>query len=88
MPPGHISWLNLLKRNFFQKRLHEQEDNPSRGVFRTLSSIYDGTFCKNSSYSNGSNLVGNYMFKVNNRNTRIRCEICSKLTIKTPERRY
>ena len=29
----------------------------------------------------------NYMFKVNNRNTRTRCEICSKLTIKTPERR-
>ena len=29
--------------------------------------------------------VGNYMLKVNNRNTRERCEICSKLTIKTPE---
>ena len=28
------------------------------------------------------------LFKVNNRNTRKRCEICSKLTIKTPERRY
>ena len=27
------------------------------------------------------------MFKVNNRNTRTRCEICPKLTIKTPERR-
>ena len=27
------------------------------------------------------------MFKVNNRNTRTRFEICSKLTIKTPERR-
>ena len=26
-----------------------------------------------------------YMFKVKNRNTGIRCEICSKLTIKTPE---
>ena len=26
------------------------------------------------------------MFKVNNRNTRTRCEICSLLTIKTPER--
>ena len=26
-------------------------------------------------------------FKVNNRNTRTTCEICSKLTIKTPERR-
>ena len=33
------------------------------------------------------NPAGNYMFKVNNRNTRTRCEICSKLTIKTPERR-
>ena len=36
---------------------------------------------------NNTNLAGNYMFKVNNRNTRTRCEICSKLTIKTPERR-
>ena len=31
--------------------------------------------------------AGNYMFKVNNRNTRTKCEICSKLTIKTSERR-
>ena len=30
--------------------------------------------------------AGNYIFKVNNRNTRTRCEICSELTIKTPER--
>ena len=28
------------------------------------------------------------MFKLNNRNTITRCEICSKLTIKTPERLY
>ena len=27
-----------------------------------------------------------YLLKVNNRNTRAGCEICSKLTIKTPER--
>ena len=32
------------------------------------------------------NPAGNYMFKVNNRNTRIRCKLCSKLKIKTPER--
>ena len=32
--------------------------------------------------------AGNNMFKINNRNTRTRCEICSKLTIKTPERRH
>ena len=31
------------------------------------------------------NPAGNYMFKVNNRNTRTRCEIYSKLTIKIPE---
>ena len=29
-----------------------------------------------------------YLFKVNNRNTRTTCEICSKLTKKTPERRH
>ena len=33
-------------------------------------------------------LPGNmWLFKVRNRNTRKRCEIYSKLTIKTPERR-
>ena len=31
--------------------------------------------------------VGIYMLKVNNRNTRTISEICSKLTIKTPEQR-
>ena len=29
-----------------------------------------------------------YMFKANNRNTKTRCEICSKLTIKIPKRRH
>ena len=28
------------------------------------------------------------MFKVNNKSTRSRCEICSRLTKKTPERRH
>ena len=31
--------------------------------------------------------AANYMFKVNNRNTRTSRKICSKLTTKTPERR-
>ena len=31
--------------------------------------------------------AGIYLLKVNRRNTRTRCEICSKLTIKIPERR-
>ena len=33
------------------------------------------------------NIPSYYLFKVSNRSTRKRCEICSKLTIKTPKRR-
>ena len=32
--------------------------------------------------------VGMYLLKVNNRNTRTRCEICSKITTNTSERRH
>ena len=35
-----------------------------------------------------NNPAGIYLLQVNNRNTRTRCEICSKLTINTPERRH
>ena len=41
---------------------------------------------------NGCNLkehpAGIYLLKINNRNTRARCEISSKLTLKIPERRH
>ena len=47
-----------------------------------------------SKYSTSTEIVKNnhypaniYIFKVNNRDTIKRCEICSKSTIKTPERR-
>ena len=44
------------------------------------------------SHCDGDELTNNipagiFLLKVNNRNSRARCEICSKLTIKTPERR-
>ena len=39
------------------------------------------------SYQAG-NLAGNNILKGNNRNTRTRCEICSKLPIKTLERQW
>ena len=32
--------------------------------------------------------VGIYLLKVNDRNISTRCEICSKITKKTPERRH
>ena len=38
--------------------------------------------------STGNNPTGIFLLKVNNRNTTARCETCSKLTIKTPERRH
>ena len=41
---------------------------------------------KNMWINKSPNPIGNYIFKVNNRNTRTRYEICSKFTIKTPER--
>ena len=31
--------------------------------------------------------IGIYLLKFNNRKSRTKCEICSKLTMKTPERR-
>ena len=75
------------------KKLEFVDDNYLKGKFEKQNHIYDtpGIFnesqvCKKQLNSNQcSNPAGNYMFKVNNRNTRTRCEICSKLTIKTPE---
>ena len=69
-----------------------------RGVFGILSNIYDGA-CAKIIFGKSSILdiwqghdyalcpAGIYPFKVNNRNTRTRCEICSKLLINISERR-
>ena len=40
---------------------------------------------KTNTFDESINPAGIYLLKVNNRNTRRRCEICSKLTIKTPK---
>ena len=36
----------------------------------------------------GTNPAGIYVFEVNNGSTKTMCEICSKLTIKTPQRSH
>ena len=41
----------------------------------------------NSVNQNNLNPASNYLFQVNNRNTRTWCEICSMLTINIPEQR-
>ena len=55
-------------------------------LFRQTSDILDEQ--NNIDYSPSIRPAGIYLLKVNNRNTRARCEICSKLTINTPERRH
>ena len=73
--------------------------NILRQVFRTLPNILKAAkiltrifkcisnFVITVSISRYATQAGIYLLKVNNRNTKTRCEICSKLTIKTPERR-
>ena len=51
----------------------------TRGLFHKNSNIYR-ILAKSSAHTYPA---GIYLLKANNRNTRIRCEICSKLTIKT-----
>ena len=56
------------------------------GFIRVMESQFRGGM-ENHGFLAGSYPAGIYLLKVNNKNTRARCEICSKLTIKTPERR-
>ena len=60
--------------------MHNDYENIFNGILEIKNEV---TF----HIKNNQNPAGNCMFKVNNRNTRTKCEICSKLTIKTPERR-
>ena len=53
-----------------------------------LKKIYQKNFTDKVKQSEKLYPAGNYVFNVNNRNTRKKCEICPKLTIKIPERRH
>ena len=56
--------------------------------FHTRTAEYMGISNPTGKRLKNLNPAGIYLLKVNNRNTRTRCEICPKLTIKTPERRH
>ena len=74
---GFSLWMN----GYRQKQLYSMLlTNYSSKKFTVIISQYFTT----SSYD----LAGIYLLKVNNRNTRTRCEIYSKLTIKTPEQSH
>ena len=57
--------------------------NTAEKCFLLKILLVNGERFEQSYYSSASS----YMCKFSNRNTRTRCEICSKQTIKTPERR-
>ena len=52
---------------------------------RMIEKVFLGS--ESDKLSVGPSLANIYLFKVNNGNTRRRCKICSKLTIKDPKRR-
>ena len=54
-------------------------------VYKTRNLMFPEKRVNGSQEPEGTYPVGIYLLKVNNRTTRTRCEIFSKLTIKTPE---
>ena len=54
-------------------------------IKRTLQQIYGYV---NKILTTQRNQANKSLLKINNRNTRKRCEICSKLTTETPEKRH
>ena len=84
-------WLHLLKKFLMENSIFcavRTANRPYKEAFflfhfrGVLNGNIGQKWVENFS-SKGRLPTGNYMFKVNNRNTRARCEICSKLTIKT-----
>ena len=78
--------------------IHLREECSSKNqLLLILENVFESDIPKVTTYTNSNTLLtqnDDYQFppswqlhfKVNNRSTRTRCEICSKLTIKTPER--
>ena len=80
----------ILQKNCFEKFLQNSLENTCVDVSlwtpTSAGRSYELRFAQLSVRPSICNSGGSYMFKVNNRNTRTRCEIRTKLTIKTPER--
>ena len=70
----------------FPPKYHESKDNHSDFQILLFRAQY---FAKNESQGETQHLPAiTYLFKVNNRNTRKNCVICSKLTMKTTEQHH
>ena len=85
------NWKHLLQLSFHFHVIFEQNFSASEKLtyFSPMSHFYTPWKLQKTHGLKAKmrpNPVDYYMFKVNNRDTRTRCEICSKLTIKIPER--
>ena len=71
----------VLNSIWIPSRSHDIVGKSARHLFGFLSCYWEEeAYILINNYS-----AGIYLIKVNNRNTRIKCEICSRLTIKIPE---
>ena len=96
LPPLKLQMISYILSNGFKKLLANQFAEFLTFDLFVLLILIPGVNCYivlvNSSYIHSwlidslsdLNPAGNDILKVGNRNTRTRCEICSKLTIKTP----
>ena len=90
-----VKTLNDLTVNYFYKKIHfrcvtgsefASDYNKSNVFYEHQNKGYFAVFWNSETYYQ----PGFYLFKVNNRNTkstRAGCEMCLKLTVRTPERR-
>ena len=74
-----------MKRLRIETKKNRMESNLYVTI-KQMENAFDQRVAAIKSLSQNSQPANSYLFKVNNRNTRKRCEICSKLTTKTPER--
>ena len=84
----HCNVTHIIKFHNWYRAVLAKVINPLE--FSRLKFLLSLTHCKEqrlSTKEKGIYSAGIYLLKVNNRNTRTRCEICSKLTIKILERR-
>ena len=82
--------LKLIRTEKSEKRLKNRVSAHSTNwvFYRTTTTIVETFFitCQFTDMSYAAPHI--YLLNVNNRNTRTRCEICSKLAIKIPERHH
>ena len=70
---------NKKKRKKLRKIITQKKYVKRNMMLKNMEN-YEKTNRENKAYP-----AGNYLSKFNNKNTKTRCEICSKLTIKIPE---